>query len=165
MYNFILNRIAGKITAFSKHNSEFPPEEQLTLHLPAIPKSSSFSDQDIQSSHCRFPSKSQWVPHIQLICEFLLLRSPQNCNSDLVSLVSSKGKLLSVHFYHRAQVIPCNSFNAESATPVGTDQLMTVHYSSFSKLLNLHEYLHRALVRGLPGNTQANSEDYMLFYF
>lgn len=135
IYNFILNRIPGKITAFSKHNSEFPPEEQLTLLLSTIPKSPSFSDQTIQSSHCRLPAKPQWVPHIQLICEFLPLRSSQNCNSVLASMVSSKGKLLSVHFYHRAQkIFSCNSFNAESAAPVSTNQLMAVHYPSFFKV-------------------------------
>lgn len=42
---------------------------------------------------------------------------------------------------------------------------MTVHYPSFSKLLNSHGYHHRALMKGLPGNNQANSEkDNMLFY-
>lgn len=44
-------------TTFSKHNSEFPPEEQLALLLSTIPKSSSLSrllnlhTADFQQSH------------------------------------------------------------------------------------------------------------------
>lgn len=78
-----------------------------------------------------------------------------------------QGKTASVHFYHRTQkIFPGNSFNAQSVPPVSTNQIMKVHYPSFSKLLNLHGYLHRAPMRGLPGNNQANSEkDNMLFYF
>lgn len=62
-------------------------------------------------------SKVAGVPHIQLICEFLPLRSPQNCNSVLASIQGNniqgnrfKGKLLSGHFHHRTwKIFPCNS--------------------------------------------------------
>lgn len=156
-------------TAFSNHNSDSLQRNCLhyfswpfpNLHL-FLTRLFNLHTADFQQSHREFLSSA-------LLWKFwglLPLRSPQNCNSVLASMVSSKGKLLSVHFYHRAQkIFPCNSFNAESASPGSANQLVTVHYSSFSKLLNLHEHLHTALVRSLSGNNQANPEkDNTLFY-
>lgn len=139
IYNFILNRIAGKITAFSKHKSEFPSKEQLTLLLSTIPKSSSFSDQAIQSSHADFQQSHSGSLTSSLFVSFFPLRSPQNCNSVLASMVVPRENC-----YQCISTTGLGRFSSAVALMLKV-LLLSVPTSSWqfiilllSKLLNLH---------------------------
>lgn len=117
-------------TAFSKYNSKHPPEELLRLLLYL-----SFIFVFFWPGYSIFTLLRSIKLFLRCTLDLLerVFSSGLCCSSVLIKLVSSKGKLLSVHFYHRP--LP----------PSSTEQFITAHHT-FLKLVSLHVDLHIALV-------------------
>lgn len=132
MYNFISIRIARKMKRPSANITQNILYRNYSDYFSIIPLSSSFF----------LPGYSIFtlLRSIKLFLRCMLdlhervFFSSLCCNSVLIKLVSSKGKLLSVPFYHRP--LP----------PSSTEQFITAHHP-FLKLISLHVDLHIALVK------------------